>query len=260
LAALIGVLIVVRAVPDRRRRLAHLGVLAVGGLALLGPWLAWNQFRFEEPVLLTSGSGGVLSTANCEATYAGDLLGYAANCFDPEPVAAEVGIEVDDVAAYLRTLPEVERDAFARDQGRDFIADNVDRLPVVVAARIGRMWDVYRPGQNIMLNDRIEARGVRTAQAGSAAYFLIVPLAAGGVFVLWRRRIPLSPLLVAPIVVTFIAAVTYPSTRYRVSADVALIILAAIAAEVIARRRWPVTDVGVVQDGPAPEKGSQLNG
>ena len=52
---------------------------------------------------------------------------------------------------------------------------------------------------------------------------------------LWRRRVSLIPLLAAPVVVTFIAAVTYPSTRYRVSADVTIIVLAAVAVEFVLR-------------------------
>jgi hypothetical protein len=64
--------------------------------------------------------------------------------------------------------------------------------------------------------------------------------------VLWRRRIPLSPVLAAPVVVTIIAAVTYPSTRYRVSADVTLVVLAAVATEVILRRRRPVHETGLI--------------
>lgn len=246
LAVVIGIPLVMRARPDWRRRFRDLAVLGLGGLVLLGPWLAWNQFRFDEPVQLTSGSGGVLSTANCEATYGGNLLGYSADCFDPALVAEDVGIDVEDVPAYLRSRPEIERDAYAREQGQAFIRDNLDRLPVVVAARVGRMWDVYRPGQNIVLNDTIEARGRRTSQAALAAYLLIVPLAFGGVAVLWRRRLPLSPLVAAPLVVTFIAAVTYPATRYRVSADVTLVVLAAVAAEVVARRWLPVREPGLI--------------
>lgn len=246
LAVVIGIPLVLRTRSDWRRRLGDLAILGVGGLVLLGPWLIWNQFRFDEPVLLSSGSGGVLSTANCEATYGGTLLGYAANCFDPAPVADEVGIEVEDVPAYLRSLSEVERDAYARDQGQAFIRDNVDRLPVVVAARVGRMWDLYRPGQNIRLNDTIEARGRHTSQAAVAAYFLILPLALGGATVLWRHRIPLSPLVAAPLVVTFVAAVTFPATRYRVSADVTLVVLAAVAVEVVARRWFPVREPGLI--------------
>jgi 4-amino-4-deoxy-L-arabinose transferase-like glycosyltransferase len=252
LAVLIGVPLVLRARGDWRARAGDLVVLGAIGLALLGPWLVWNQTRFEDPVLLTSGSGGVLSTANCEATYDGALLGYAANCFDPVPVAAAVGIDVEDVPAHLRSLPEVERDAFARDQGTAFIQDNLDRLPAVVAARIGRMWDLYRPGQNIGLNADIEARGLQTSRAATAAYFLILPLAVGGAVVLWRRRIPLSPLLAAPLAVTFIAAVTYPSTRYRVSADVTLVVLAAVAVEVIARTRHPARERGLI--GPEEQQ------
>ncbi|MEL7208590.1 MAG: glycosyltransferase family 39 protein [Actinomycetota bacterium] len=180
LAVVAGVPLVLRARPDWRSRSRDLGIVGVVGLLLLGPWLVWNQFRFEEPVLLTSGSGGVLSTANCEATYGGELLGYAANCFDPAPVAEAAGIDVEEVPAYLRGLPEVERDGFARDQGRAFIEDNVDRLPAVVAARVGRMWDVYRPGQNIVLNAEIEARGVRTTQVAVAMYYVLLPLAVAG--------------------------------------------------------------------------------
>ena len=246
LAVVIGFSIVFRARSDWRSRMGDVAVLAAGGLLFLGPWLVWNQTRFEEPVYLTSGSGGVLSTANCAVTYSGDLLGYAGDCFDPAPVAEDAGISVEEVPAHLRTLPEVERDSYAREQGQEYIRDHLDRVPVVVAARVGRLWDGFRPGQNIQLNDELEARGERTSAAGTAAYYLILPLAGGGLAVLWRRRIPIGPLLAGPLVVTFIAAATYPGIRYRVSADVALVVLAAVAFEAIVRRWRPSPDPGLI--------------
>jgi len=47
-------------------------------------------------------------------------------------------------------------------------------------------------------------------------------LAAGAV-VMWRRRRPLLPLLVFPVIVVFAVAVQYGYTRYRAPAEVAIV-------------------------------------
>ena len=59
---------------------------------------------------------------------------------------------------------------------------------------------------------------------------------AGGVW-LWRRRVPLSPLLSMGIVITVTSAFTFGITRYRVPVDIMVVVLAAAGAEWL-WQRW----------------------
>jgi hypothetical protein len=66
------------------------------------------------------------------------------------------------------------------------------------------------------------------------------------VVVLRRRGQPISPLVGMAAMITVTAAWTFGTTRYRIPADVALVVAAAVGIETLLRRRWPI-------DGPDPE-------
>jgi hypothetical protein len=101
----------------------------------------------------------------------------------------------------------------------------------VVAARVGRVWDVYRPAQNRTYSI-LDGRTEGYATLGQWSYWVVLALAAPGAVVLWRRRpallVPLGALIV---LVTVTAAYAYGATRFRVPGEVALIVLAAVALE-----------------------------
>ena len=52
--------------------------VAVGAVtfATFLPWFAFNVARFDEPVLMTSQTGAVLSAASCDSTFYGDLFAH----------------------------------------------------------------------------------------------------------------------------------------------------------------------------------------
>ena len=77
------------------------------------------------------------------------------------------------------------------------------RLPVVLLARLGRIWEVYRPVQNVELNEFFEQRGHAASWAMLIGYYLLLPFAIGGLVVLRRRRIPIYPFL------AIVAAITH---------------------------------------------------
>ncbi len=139
-----------------------------------------------------------------------------------------------------------------------YIRENIEELPRVAVFRIGRMWDVYKPAQNTELNYVVEGRGERASVLGLWMYYVFAVLALLGVWQLWRRRIPVSPLLSMAIVVTTTAAMTFGVTRYRVPADVSLVIAAAVGVDAMLRGRWPADDGRVdrrerkVEPGAAP--------
>jgi hypothetical protein len=128
------------------------------------------------------------------------------------------------------------RDRFLRERATDYVQDNLSRLPVVIAARIGREWDVFRPTQTVAL-DGIEGRGYWPTRVGLLVYALIVLLCIPGVIWLRRTRAAIA-WFVAPIALaTISAAAFYGSPRFRVGADVVLTIAAGIGAAALLERR-----------------------
>ncbi len=261
------------------RRAALAIVSGVVGLLVLAPWFLFNASRFEQPVFMTSGTGAVLLAGSCETAFRGEFIGYyGANCYDEyirygfvsgdprfpdcndDSVAvafADPTTRTDEATALLArcypdplTLDESERDKISRDFATRYLADNKRQLPVVMAARVGRMWDLYAPGQNTQLNWQVEGRGELASIVGLWVYYAQLPLAVVGLVVLIRRRIPVSPLLAMAGVITVTAAITFGVTRYRVPADVMIAILAAVGIDRMLAWRWPPTDAGTISPRP----------
>jgi hypothetical protein len=207
-------------------RLRLLGVAAgVGGL-VLAPWVVYNLARFERPVYLTNSAGSVMSDASCDSTYYGEYIGYHANCVGDDPP-----LELDEA-------DESVREADLLDESDDYFYGHLGRLPLVAAARVGRAFDVFKPGQQVFLNWWLEGRGKAASTLGLWAYFALMPFGVYGAVLLHRRRITLIPVLSTVVVSAAGAAVTFGITRYRVPVDVALVALAGVGVDALLRR-WP---------------------
>ena len=114
--------------------------------------------------------------------------------------------------------PGVEESVFdkqALDQGSSYIKDHAGRLPVVLLARLGRIWEVFRPVQNVELNEFFEQRGHQASWATLIGYYVMVPFAIGGLVVLRRRRIPIYPFLAIVVAISLTVMLGFPVTRYR---------------------------------------------
>jgi hypothetical protein len=85
----------------------------------------------------------------------------------------------------------------------------------------------------------------------------LVPFAVAGGVLLRRRRVPITPLVAQFAIVTLTAAAIYGLVRFRVPAEVSLVVLAAVALDaVIPRAASPASDAargGL--SGPTPEPG-----
>jgi hypothetical protein len=146
---------------------------------------------------------------------------------------------------------ESQLDKPARTNAIRYLREHERTLPRVMVFRVGRAWDLYKPfsmhgdgSQNVVLNYRIEGRGRIASWMGMLAYFALLPFALGGLWLLWRRRVPLSPLLSWVLAVSITAATTFGVTRYRVPADVVIVVLAAVALDaLLPRREERATDV-----------------
>jgi 4-amino-4-deoxy-L-arabinose transferase-like glycosyltransferase len=204
-----------RSVDVRARVRLCVAAFAAGALVLV-PWVGFNMLRFREPTFISTGTGGALAAASCDGVYYGKFIGYYANCFTgPWP-----GPKFD----------ESERDLVPRRQARAYIDNHLSRLPVVVAARVGRLWAVFKPGQTTWLDWWLEGRGRAPSYIGLFSYYLLMPFAIGGLVVMRRRRIPILPFIVLALVATIAAAVTFGVTRYRAPAEVAIVIAAGVGA------------------------------
>lgn len=242
-ALVLPAIAVCRSCPARDRWRA--GAAAVGvATVLVAPWVGFNLARFEEPTFLSTGDGLVLRGANCDRTYRGEELGsWSVFCvldaFRTDPRSG-YKVDLDEQSVTARRL---------RAEGLRYLRAHVDRLPVVMAARVGRLWSVYRVDQAV--GGEVEGRPGWATTAGVAFWWLTVPAALVGTLVLRRERRPVWPLWVPVMMVTALAAVFYGTARFRVPAEPGLAVLAAVAVAETARRFR--TRPG--PDGPVPPTG-----
>jgi hypothetical protein len=174
---------------------------------------------------MTAGTGAVLSAGSCDVAYDGAFVGYyGANCFDqyvkmgweqwPDPTEEESVRDVPPRRAALR-----------------YIRENLSDWPRVAAFRVGRMWQLYKPTQDVDLDVNVEGRGRGPSTVGLWMYFVLLPFAVAGVVITKRRGLPISPLLAPAVVVSLTAALSFGVTRYRVPADGVLVVAAAVALD-----------------------------
>ena len=221
----------------------RLAVVAVAGVAcgvVLAPWLAYNAGRFEERVLLSSSADSAFAGANCDATYSGPGLGgWTSDCFARHS---------------NQTLEESVFSARLRADARAYVGDHQTELPEVGAARVGRLWGVYRTSQGVEL-DELQNRPRPVGWAGLVTLAALVPLAVAGAVRLRREGRPVVLLAAMPVMVTVVAALFYGNPRFRVPADLALVVLAAVAVASVGAREAPDQDAQRPRPGPGPERG-----
>jgi len=113
-------------------RLRRGGAATLVAVVVVMPWVGYNLARFRHPVYLSSQLETTLAGANCRDTYYGTDLGlFTQNCLSLYPHDPHEDESV--TAQKLRA-------------GADhFVRAHLGRVPVVVAARVGRVTGLYRP-------------------------------------------------------------------------------------------------------------------
>ena len=218
----------VLAAAGARRRVQVGGAVLVAVLLLPGAWAARNLATFEEPVLLSNNVASVLAGANCDQTYGGDLVGFwliSDDCF--------AGFRDDQ----LRTADESEVAGALRDDGLRYLRDHLDEVPAVAAVRVLRTFQLWEPEQQARLAT-FEGRRLLTERLAGWLAWATYVLAAVGAVACWRthERTTLWFLGVPVAVVVAVAAATYGNPRFRIAAEVPLLLLAALGVRHLAGR------------------------
>jgi 4-amino-4-deoxy-L-arabinose transferase-like glycosyltransferase len=205
------------------RRLRLAAAVAAGCLVVVGPWLARNWIVFHQPTAISTNEGGLLAGANCHSAYYTVLIGTWA-CFPRnDPAWGE------NEAVISRHL---------RSRALDYASDHAGRVPAVAGVRILRVWDLYEPRSAAHFEASIADRDIYAQWGTMVSLYLLAPFAAFGALTLRRRGEPLRILLAPIVFVTLVAALTYGSTRFRVAAEPAIVVLAVVgAAALLGRRR-----------------------
>jgi 4-amino-4-deoxy-L-arabinose transferase-like glycosyltransferase len=205
------------------RRLALGGVILVAAAIVVSPWLIRNQVQFDRfPLLSTNGALTQLST-NCPEAYYGDRTGF---------VVHQCALRSD----CLKLKDELPQSDCLLREARRYARDHLGRVPVVVAARVAREWNLYKPSQDRVYG-QLWAREKTTATVGMAMFALMIPLAVYGLVVLRRRDVPVLPLLGLFVFAALVAVIAFGFSRYRLAAEPALVLLAAVALNALVARR-----------------------
>jgi 4-amino-4-deoxy-L-arabinose transferase-like glycosyltransferase len=179
-------------------------------LLVLAPWTVRNLSTFEKPVPISTNEGNLLAGANCGSTYNGrDIGSWDIGCIEP-------GRAEDESVTAARL----------RGDGLDYAGDHLGRIPLVVAARLGRTFELYQP---IRQAEAAEGRAKGLEIAGALWFFLLLIPAGYGAVLLRRRGVPLTPLLALFALAVAATLVGYGVPRFRHPADLALTVLAAVA-------------------------------
>jgi len=266
--------------------------LAAGacGLLVLVPWSARNLAAFDQPVLLSTNSDEVLYYANCPDSYglpdphapagtegaqvAGQLGYWSFNCQQRERARAGQPV-TDSVAAdrYQRCLGdragevpygvvpgeppgnEAEKARYWRCLGLSYATGHLDRLPAVVAARLGRELDVYHldDGLNAL---KFEGRPEGAALAGRWAWWALAPAGLAGWLVLRRRRVLVLPLVALGLMVLATTVYAYGAIRFRTPLELGLLIGAGVLVDHLLRRRGRPESAGPAES-VADEEGAR---
>jgi 4-amino-4-deoxy-L-arabinose transferase-like glycosyltransferase len=206
--------------PRIRQALPLALIVVAVPAVVVAPWVIRNAVVMHK-VELSSNGGPTLQETNCPETYYGRGIGFAAGvCFTRSPCA--------------RIEDETKRADCGSHEAKEYIRSHLSRLPIVIAARVARVFQVYRVPDDLNYGQYWERRR-DFSKVGFAMYVLMVLLLPFGFVALRRRRIPVWPLVMPFVLVTLSVAATFGYSRYRLPAEIPLVVFAAVGIDAIAR-------------------------
>lgn len=211
-----------------RSNLVDLAFAALACVAVLAPWTIRNAVTFNHVVALSTNSDEVVVYANNPYAYGtaddGRFLGFWFYPWQDE-LRRQHGEPPGDAS---------DKAQYWRQQGLAYAKAHKSRLPVVIAARVGRAWNVYAPFQNASF-DQIDGKSRAVSVAGVWAWWAMLACSLPGLIVLRRRKVTIIPFVALAGTVTLSAIYAYGGNRFRTPLDLAVLVLAGVAIDAILR-------------------------
>jgi hypothetical protein len=223
---------------DHRRLMAplrHLVAAGVGCVVVLVPWVVPNLVRFNQPTVLSTNDGLTLIGTNCDEAWHGDSAGlWVLRCIG----AVDSNNDgIDDWTEYRRGLIRIDPgqdysdvSAGYRTAAFDYASAHLSELPRVAAVRIARAWGLYGVSAAVDYNTG-EGRRVKLSWAAAIGFWIVAPIGIMGMVVLRRRHRPVWPLVSQIVAATIVTALFYGLWRFRIGAEVALVMGVGVAAD-----------------------------
>jgi len=232
--------------PNWKKRLTAMLVAGAAMLVVVTPWLVRNYREFNG-ITMSTNQGVTLAGGWCDSTLTRIYGGWDLYCVIP----AYDAVRAEPPPAGHTTWDELSIDRELTSRTLSYARDHLSDIPGLVAARLGRTFGVYSLGANDVYGelafDYHEGRDEGTQRAGQILHLLLLPFVIYGAVRLTRRYLPV--MLSGIVVAAISASVFYGSTRMRVSAEPAIVVLAAVGLVAVAhhidarrRRRTETTD------------------
>ncbi len=206
-------------------RRAVLGLIVIGVVALLlSPWVIHNSNRFEEPVLISSNMGVGLLTGNCSSTFEGELKGF----YDMKCLKYADKPEGKPDRSVM--------DRLQREAAFNQIRENLDKLPLAIAARYGRAFGMYRTKHTVTEVAKWHGTATWPVWAWVISFWVVLALAIIGAAAAIRSRIDIMPLVVPILVMLAVVAAFFGEPRYHTLADLSFVVLAGFGLVTIATK------------------------
>ncbi|MEA2365038.1 MAG: hypothetical protein QOI32_550 [Thermoleophilaceae bacterium] len=207
------VCVAARRVSSTRTAVVAFVAACVAAAVVIAPWTIRNWSAFDQPVLISVNDSTVLAGANCDQSYSGPDTGFwILGCLAPRKPGGN----------------EAKQAKIWRRQGTDYLADHVGELPRVAVIRVLRTWDLWQPRRQVGF---AEGRDRTVQEIGTGVYLLMLPVTLLGAFLLRRRRFLLYVLLTPAIAATVSTIAGYGLPRFRHAAELALVVLVAVAVD-----------------------------
>ncbi len=197
---------------------------------VIAPWVIRNVVVFHSATLAAD-SNTVIAGANCHDTYYGHDIGWWS----------------DRCLVQARTRQQLLVGDASTSAAYTYAGDHLLRLPLVAAVRVLRTFNFFQP----LRQGNRELRRQWVDIAGLVLYYPVLLLSVVG-FVRMRTRE--RWLLLAPVaMVVIVSVLTWGIGRFRIAADVSLIVLAAATfAARPARARTDSTHTAAASDRAQP--------
>jgi 4-amino-4-deoxy-L-arabinose transferase-like glycosyltransferase len=195
---------------------------------VIAPWVVRNSRLHNQLTFLSTNDGSNLYQGNnrCAADYllAGWDVQWTAipECIDFPPEG----------------LTEVQESVWFRDRAVTFLVNNVGEWPRLIVAKLYALWwpEIMPravPINALMMDNEVQQYNQPAFQIARIVHLIyftpLLLLGFAGLWVGWRDKKPIAPIVIVLIAITAAYLIYHPSTRYRAPADPFLFVLAAYA-------------------------------